>query len=149
MGNRELGPVSPQKGYEVRSGEVSRDELPRRGDASEEPDQIELVSPVRDSDLISAEEGNGRSDAVNRRPVAEVALEIEAQPFLCASADGDYDLLRPQCVQFVDQGPIVDCAAIHRGVVDALRRYVDTLRPQPGQIFRRACGSSHNPEGIA
>jgi hypothetical protein len=68
---------------------------------AKEPAEIELIRPLGDMNLIAAQEGYGRSNAVDRRRVAEIAPQVEAKPLLVAAAKRHNHMLRPL---LLDQG---------------------------------------------
>ena len=56
------------------------------GHGAVEPTQSQTVGPDWDPNLIAAEKGNSGADAMNCRPVAQMLLQIQAEPLLRSPA---------------------------------------------------------------
>ncbi len=142
--------VTEHEGQEFAGVPVSGNVAFGFGEGAQEPAEVVLVGPHRDVDLIAAEEGNGSADAVDGGAIGEVALEVEAEPLLSSSADGDDDVLGAQAIEEVDQCGVDDGGvAVHGRHVDVVFGDGDSLFCKPIQIAFGTGGAGHDPERVA
>ena len=65
----------------------------------EKPAEIELVCPGGDLDLVAAEKGNRRTDAVNANRKVQVPFQIETKSLLRSAPYSYYDMLWAFCAE--------------------------------------------------
>jgi len=141
----ELATVAPDQRNQQGCGPISRYVPPRRRDTTEEPSKVKLVSPFRNSHLVSAEKRNRRSDAVDSGKIIQMALEVESQPLLGSPANCNHYVPSSQNVQSLDERPILYIGPIYWCFVHTLRRNFDALSLQPVQILSGTRRTGHNP----
>ena len=73
---RQLVAVAVDERVELAGVPIAWQEAARLGQGAEEPAEVELVRPDGNENLVSTEEGNGRSDAMDCGQIAQVLLEI-------------------------------------------------------------------------
>ena len=61
---------------------------------AEKPAEVKSIGPCGNRYLISGQETECRADAMNRRPIAQMITEIDAEFFLRAVADGNDNVRR-------------------------------------------------------
>src|SRR5262245_7362367 len=72
--------------HEPERLQISRHERARIVDAADEPAEIGTVGPPWDRGLLAAQEADRGAEAMDARPIRELALEKQAELFLGAAS---------------------------------------------------------------
>lgn len=143
---RQLTPVPPDQRYKLRCRQVPRKKPSRRRKAAKQPSQVKPVCPVRNADLIAAQERDCRTDAMNCWKVIEVLLEVVPQSLLRSATQRDNHVFRSKRLESPDQFRILDLRSVHGRLVNALFRDTDSLGSQPPDVRLRTAPARHYPE---
>src|SRR5271154_2226491 len=107
------------------------------------------VCPHRDMYLVPAEKRDRRPDAMNRRPVTQMLLEIQTKPLLRSAANAKNDVPGPSLLYAFEEFCVGDSLPIYGSKIDIFVGYAYVVLTQPAKVALRTCSGWHNPETIS
>src|SRR5581483_10276282 len=102
---------------------IARTVAERIREAAEQPAEIKPVRPIRDADLVAAQEGDGGADTMNGHRIVKTALEIKTQALLRTAPDGYDYMFGTTLAESVQEIPIFNLPAVQGSDVGVVFGY--------------------------
>src|ERR1700761_2281104 len=130
----ETAAVADHKRKELAGVPIARHVTPGIGKAAEQPTEVHAVGPVGDLHLVSTQERNCCSNAVNRGFAVECIAQIQAETLLGSSTKSHHDVARTSLTDTTQQFFVLYCVSIDRRDVAIFFTELNSLAAQPGAV---------------